>query len=152
MEEDKSSPGMDLRTSTQILSVHGDWQLTRPFLVSGRYAAKWSGDQSNGISTKYRAQVVGTRATWEFAPKWDVGFVASMLFSNGMQSKQYGVGLELGYLAAQNLWVSAGYNFFGYKDADMAGADYTAKGPYVRLRYKFDESLLDGADNKKVAK
>ncbi len=40
-----------------------------------------------------------------------------------------------------NLWVSAGYNFFGYRDADLQGADYTAKGPYVRLRYKFDESL-----------
>jgi hypothetical protein len=34
----------------------------------------------------------------------------------------------------------------------MAGADYTAKGPYVRLRYKFDESLLDGADNKKASR
>ena len=45
---------------------------------------------------------------------------------------------------ATNLWVSAGYNFFGYKDADLAGADYTAKGPFVRVRYKFDEELLRG--------
>jgi hypothetical protein len=51
----------------------------------------------------------------------------------------------MGYLVATNLWVSAGYNFTGYKDADLAGADYTARGPYVRLRYKFDETVFDGA-------
>jgi hypothetical protein len=60
------------------------------------------------------------------------------------------VGIEAGYMLAQNLWVSAGYNIFGYKDPDMQGADYTAKGVYVRLRYKFDETTLDGITNKKA--
>ena len=46
---------------------------------------------------------------------------------------------------ATNLWVSAGYNFFGYRTRTSRARDYTAKGPYVRLRYKFDESLLQGA-------
>jgi len=142
MERDASTPGLDLRTSTQILSVHADYQPQRPFLVSGRYAAKWSDDKSNGLSTRYRAQVVGVRATYEFAPKWDVGLATSLLAGEGAQSKQYGVGFEVGYLVAQNLWVSAGYNVVGYRDADMAGADYTAKGPFVRLRYKFDEETL----------
>jgi len=53
------------------------------------------------------------------------------------------LGVELGYLLATNFWVSAGYNVFGYRDADLAGADYTAKGPFVRLRYKFDETLFE---------
>jgi hypothetical protein len=48
----------------------------------------------------------------------------------------------VGYSVATNLWVSAGYNFFGYRDTDLAGADYTAKGPFVRLRYKFDENIF----------
>jgi hypothetical protein len=81
--------------------------------------------------------------TYEFAPRWDVGFVSSALFGDSTASRQYGVGLEVGYLLATNLWVSAGYNFSGYRDADLAGADYTTKGPYVRLRYKFDEALLE---------
>jgi hypothetical protein len=85
------------------------------------------------------------RATWEFASKWDAGIVTSVLMGGTGSSKQYGVGVELGYLVAQNLWVSAGYNVFGYKDPDMAGADYTARGPFVRLRYKFDEALLGAA-------
>ena len=135
-----------LRNTTQILSVNADWQLSRPFLVTGRYAAKWSEDNSNGLSTRYRAQVVGVRGTWEFTPKWDVGIVTSALLGGtGTSSRQYGVGLEVGYLLATNLWVSGGYNFFGYKDDDLSGNDYTVKGPYVRLRYKFDESILPRA-------
>lgn len=143
LEQDDTQSGVQLKSSTTLISVHADWQPRRPFLVTGRYAAKWTTDKSNGLASRYRAQVVGGRATWEFAPRWDLGFVTSLLFGDGTDSRHYGVGLELGYLVTTNLWVSAGYNFFGYRDADLAGADYTAKGPYVRLRYKFDEALLE---------
>ena len=71
--------------------------------------------------------------------------MTSLLIGDATDSRHYGVGLELGYLVTTNLWVSAGYNFFGYRDADLAGADYTARGAYVRMRYKFDESLLESA-------
>jgi uncharacterized repeat protein (TIGR01451 family) len=143
IENNDSQAGVALRSSTQIVSVHADWQPIRPFLVTGRYAAKWSEDKSNGLSTKYRAQVVGGRVTWEFAPKWDVGLASSAIFGDGSSSHQYAAGIEVGYLLATNLWVSAGFNFTGYKDADLAGADYTTKGAFVRLRYKFDEAIFD---------
>jgi hypothetical protein len=136
---------MDLKSETTLFSVHADWQPRRPFLVSGRYAAKWTTDNSNGLATKYRAQVVGARGNWEFAPRWDVSLVTSALFGESASSRQYGVGLEVGYMLTTNLWASAGYNFYGYKDADLAGADYTAKGPFIRLRYKFDETLIENA-------
>jgi hypothetical protein len=145
LEQDDTQAGLQLKSSTTLVSVHADWQPRRPFLVSGRYAAKWTTDKSNGLTSKFRAQVVGGRATWEFAPRWDIGFVTSLLVGESFDSRQYGLGLELGYLVTTNLWVSAGYNFFGYRDADLAGADYTAKGPYVRVRYKFDETTLEAA-------
>src|SRR5206468_12330307 len=121
LEKNDETAGVDLKTDTTILSLHADWQLSRPFLVSGRYAAKWSTDRSNGLSTRYRAQAVGARGTWEFAPKGDVSPAASGLFGENVNSRQYGVGIEVGYLLATNLWVSGGYNFAGYRDADMAG-------------------------------
>jgi hypothetical protein len=145
LDQDDTQAGLQLKSSTTLVSLHADWQPRRPFLVSGRYAAKWTTDNSNGLTTRYRAQVIGGRATWEFAPRWDLGFVTSLLLGEGADSRQYGVGFELGYLVTTNLWVSAGYNFFGYRDADLAGADYTAKGPYVRLRYKFDETMVESA-------
>jgi hypothetical protein len=152
VENDDTQPGIELRNSTQIVSIHADWQPKRPFLVTARYAAKWAQDKSSGLATRYRAQVVGGRFTWEFAPKWDVGLVSSALFGSTSASRQYGVGLEVGYLVATNLWVSAGYNFFGYKDADLADSDYTSKGAYVRLRYKFDENVFGAMPEAVAAK
>jgi len=152
LENNNLQEGIELKNSTQIVSIHADWQPQRPFLVTGRYAAKWSQDKSNGLATRYRAQVIGGRLTWEFAPRWDIGLVSSALFGESSASRQYGLGLELGYLVATNLWVSAGYNLAGYRDADLAGADYTTKGLYVRLRYKFDESLFEAASPAAEAK
>lgn len=145
LESDTTQPGMHLRIATDLVSINADWQLNRPFLVSGRYAARWTSDKSLGLSTKAHAQVAGARATWEFAPRWDVSFVASVLAGSPGDARQYAAGVELGYLIATNLWVSAGYNFSGYKDAELAGGDQTAKGAYVRMRYKFDEAVLPEA-------
>ena len=100
-------------------------------------------------SSRIPAQVVGGRATWEFAPRWDASIVSSALFGDSASSRQYGVGVEVGYLLVTNLWVSAGYNVSGYKDADLAGADYTTKGAYVRMRYKFDETLITPSQESK---
>jgi len=89
--------------------------------------------------------MAGARLTWEFAPKWDAGFVTQVLLGEGGKSRQYGLGVEVGYLVATNLWVSAGYNLFGWRDDDLAAGENTEKGPYLRLRYKFDEMLFEGA-------
>jgi hypothetical protein len=146
-EEDTTMPGIALKRTTELVSVNANWQPHPPFLVSGRYAAKWASDKSEGLSTRYRAQLVQGRATWEFLPRWDVGIVASALFGNTYANRVYGVGLEVGYMVTTNLWMSAGYNFFGYKDEDLSNGDYTAKGGFVRLRYKFDEELFDSLGN-----
>jgi hypothetical protein len=42
----------------------------------------------------------------------------------------------------KDLWVSAGYNFVGLKDRDLTANEYTSKGAYIRLRFKFDETGL----------
>jgi len=98
-----------------------------------------------GIGGVFFAHQNGFINSDSFVFAFSVSMLTSVLMGGTGSSKQYGVGVELGYLVAQNLWVSAGYNVFGYKDPDMAGADYTARGPFVRLRYKFDEALLGAA-------
>ena len=143
-ERDDTQPGLALRRTVDLVSMHADWKPVRPFLLTGRYAAKWTKEDTAGITSKYRAQLVGGRATWEFAPKWDIGLAASGLFGERLASRQYAVGIELGYLLATNLWLSAGYNILGFHDDDLSAGEYTNRGAYVRLRYKFDESLLGG--------
>ena len=69
---------------------------------------------------------------------------ASGLFSSG--GRQYGLGLETGYAIVDNLWASVGYNFIGFSDDDLVESDYTRRGIYLRLRFKFDEKLFRGRD------
>jgi len=140
-ERDNTQATLDLRRTVELVSLHADWQPRRPFLVTAHYAAKWSNDNSNGLAARYQAQLVSGRFTWEFAPRWDFGIAASGLFGQG-GSRQYGTGIEVGYLLTTNLWLSAGYNVFGYHDDDLTAGEYTNKGAYVRLRYKFDETTL----------
>ncbi len=143
-ESDTTQPGIDLKRSVEIVSVHGNYQPTKPFLLSGRVASKWAKDQSVGIVTKGRAHLLSTRATYDLTNRWDIGLTGSLLGTGGLRSKQYGLGLEAGYLITGNLWGSVGYNFFGYTDDDLIGTDYTNRGAYLRLRYKFDEELFQG--------
>ena len=126
----------------ELFSLHANWQPRRPFTFSGRYAAKWVNENSNGIKAKNNAHLLSARAIWEIAPRWDVSVTGSTVIGRTLQSKTYAVGLELGFLVMENLWLSGGYNFYGYRDDDFANGEYTNKGTYLRLRYKFDEDLF----------
>ena len=146
---DTTQPGIELKRTIELISIHANWQPRRPFTFSARLAAKWVNEKSNGLRSKNGTQLVSGRAIWDIAPRWDASVNASMLFGNGAKSKYYGVGVELGFMVMDNLWVSAGYNFFGYRDEDLTAGEYTNKGVFLRLRYKFDEDLF--ATGKPVA-
>lgn len=147
-ENDTTQPGVELKRTVELISIHANWQPRRPFTFSGRYAAKWTNEQSNDLRTKNNAHLLAGRAIWEFAPRWDASLNASTLLSNGVQSKYYGLGVEIGFMVMENLWLSAGYNVFGYRDDDLTSGEYTNKGAFVRLRYKFDEDLFTPKKNK----
>ena len=51
-----------------------------------------------------------------------------------------------GYAIVDNLWASVGFNFIGFSDDDLVESDYTRRGLYLRLRFKFDETLFRGRD------
>jgi hypothetical protein len=141
-EKDTTQTDLQLKRTVELISLHANWQPVRPFTFGARYAAKWTDDNSNGLRTKNNAQLVSGRMIWEVAPRWDVSVHGSTIVGRGASPKYYGLGLELGFMVMENLWLSGGYNFFGYRDEDFANGDYTNKGAYLRLRYKFDEDLF----------
>jgi hypothetical protein len=100
-------------------------------------------DKSLGLDSSAGDQLASLRLTYDLAKHWDVGFLGSTMFNSGFSSRQYSAGPELGRLLAKNLWVSAGYNVLGYRDTDLSGENQMRRGAYGRLRFKFDESLLE---------
>ncbi len=148
-EHDTTQVGIELKRTVELISIHANWQPRRPFTFSARYAAKWANEKSNGIASRNNAQLISGRAIWDIAPRWDISVNASTMFGKGSQSKYYGLGVELGYMVMENLWISGGYNFFGYRDDDLTSGEYTNKGAFIRLRYKFDEDLFAAGKSSK---
>ena len=132
-----------LKTAVDIASFHFNYQPQRSWVMSGRYATKYVTDDSFGLASKSSGQLISGRMTYDITSKWDIGVIALLHGDNGFANRKTGIGLEAGYQIQENMWLSAGYNLFGFKDKDLAGQDYTDKGFYVRLRYKFDETLFD---------
>jgi hypothetical protein len=136
-----------LKSRAWIASLHGDYHPSRPWWMTGRLAGKWQKDRfENGVASDFKAQLLSGRLVWDVTENWDAGLMAATQFGdNGARQSAYGV--EVGYLLQQNLWLSAGYNATGFAgDADLAGYEYTRRGAYIRLRFKFDENLFKGRD------
>lgn len=131
-----------VKRAVHIVSAHANYQPSRALVYTARYAGKFVEENSAGLDSSSITHLLSTRVTRDLAKNWDIGVMASTLFSGDLGSRQYGMGAEAGYLVKENLWVSVGYNLMGFKDKDLAGEDYTDKGVYIRLRYKFDENVF----------
>ena len=125
-----------------IISGHVNHQFNPQLQLSARVAAKWAHDRSLGLDSRETTQLFAARATCDIAPRWDLGVQAAALIGASGRAHQLGLGAEAGYLLADNLWVSVGWNVFGFTDRDLTAQDYTKRGFYVRLRFKFDEALF----------
>ncbi|WP_394753701.1 DUF11 domain-containing protein [Crenothrix sp.] len=140
MEEQKG--GIDpYREKSHIVSTHINYQPRRDLIASGRYAVKWSDQKRDNVNTNSLTQLIYGRTTWDFLPDWDISLQSGVLKDE--HAIQFGAGMELGYQAVNDLWVSVGYNMQGFDGGDLKGTDYTAQGFYVRMRFKFDEGLFN---------
>lgn len=138
----------ELRSAAWIVSTHADWHPSRPWWLSGRAAAKWQRDRfESGVASRFEAQLLSGRVVYDITEDWDLGLMAAAQFGQG-GARQTALGVEAGYLLQQNLWLSFGVNASGFAgDADLVGYEYTRRGAYLRLRFKFDENLFKGRDH-----
>ncbi|SDI68906.1 DUF11 domain-containing protein [Variovorax sp. OV700] len=128
-------------TSADIVSAHFNYNPRPGTVINGRYAAKWSRADDGWLKSTYWAHLLQARYTQDINKDWDFGIQAGLLHGKG-GALQKTMGAEVGYQVMKDLWVSAGYNFVGLKDRDLTANEYTSKGAYIRLRFKFDETGL----------
>jgi hypothetical protein len=141
-QEDVRTQGVDeLKAKVHVVSLDADYHPRRPVWYAGKIAGKWRSDVLAGETNKFDAQLLQGRVIWDITNRWDASLIASVLGSNGFKNRRSGVGLELGRVITDNLWLSAGYNFRDLVDKDLL-TDYSYQGPFIRLRYKFDENLF----------
>lgn len=128
-----------------IASVVSDWHPHRNWWLTGRLAGKRQTDLFADGNSSFRAWLAGGRLTYSLTERWDLSGMFHRMWRPGGIS-QNAAGAELGYLVTDNVWLSGGYNWAGFRDRDLAGSEYTSQGGYLRLRFKFDERLFSGSD------
>ncbi|NOT33722.1 MAG: hypothetical protein HOP12_06065, partial [Candidatus Eisenbacteria bacterium] len=132
------------RRVANILSLHAAGPLDDAIEASFGVAAKLVNERSAGFGASSRAQWIHGRLAHDLGTRWDVGLASSMRFADTWRDRQSSYGLELGRDLGRGVWASLGWNHDGFADADLPDEAWTRQGLYLRLRAKFDESIVNG--------
>lgn len=134
--------GAEDRTRKVINNWKGNYMPHRDHQIALSYGVKYVLSNFDGAEYDGVTHYAGTEYRYDLNPRWDVGVHADTLYSANADNRRYSYGLSTGWNLAKNLWLSVGYNFDGFRDADFSLANYTAEGPFVKLRVKFDQQTL----------
>lgn len=110
--------------------------------IALQYGAKYVFDTISNESYSGYTDLPGLEARYDLTKRWDIGVHASMLHSWQAEQMDYRTGLSVGYNVIKNAWISLGYNLTGFHDEDFSAADYTAQGPFIKFRLKFDQQTV----------
>lgn len=127
----------DYTTDALIFSTEGVYQVRPDLQLMAKYAGKLEKDDS---FSSYTDMIAG-RFVYDLSDRFDVGAEYRLLTSHLTQTRLHGGSVEFGYRVIEDLWLSLGYSFDRF-DEDLAGDSYRGEGPYLKLRFKFDENTL----------
>ncbi len=103
------------------------------------YGAKYVFTQFDHIDYKGYTDVLGVEVRRDIGHQLDVGFHADVRHAWSAHDISYAYGPTLGVSPFTNAWFSLGYNVKGYSDRDFSAAHHSQQGPFISLRYKFDQ-------------
>lgn len=129
-------------SSRIVNNLHANWQLDPSLQLGLQYGARfvsstYEGDEYAGVS-----DIAGLDVRRQMNKRYDLGLHLAALHSWESDVMDYSVGLDVGVSFAKNIWVSLGYNFAGFRDADFSASRHTAQGPYLQIRIKADQDIF----------
>lgn len=114
------------------------WQL------SANYGVKYNKTEINDQSLDSVTHLLGGETRFDLTQKIDFGLRAQVLTNSDFSETNYSFGPSIGVAPVDNLWVSLGYNFSGFRDDDFEAAEFSRDGFYFKLRFKFDQYSARG--------
>ncbi|MFO7982449.1 MAG: OmpA family protein [Desulfuromonadales bacterium] len=140
--EEESTDTFDYDNWRIINNLNANYKPNRRTQISLQYGLKYVRDQIDGASYDGFTDLTGVEARYDLTERWDIGLRGSLLHSWNGHQIDYGAGASLGYNVVKNAWVSLGYNLLGFRDEDFSRADFTAQGPFMNFRFKFDQNSV----------
>ena len=140
-----SGSGTDTDNRRAVNNLNANFRPDRRSQLSLQYGAKYVLESVNGAPFSGYTDLVGVEGRYDLTKSWDLGLRGSLLHTWSSGQVVGSSGLSVGYNIVENAWLSLGYNLIGFSDKDFSVANYTAQGPYVRFRFKFDQNSVKDA-------
>jgi hypothetical protein len=140
---EKDSPAHPGAVDREILSsLEADYRPNLTWELEGKLAARWISNSFRGLAADASAFMYQTQIVRTIAEKWDAGLTGRLVYQKETRTLSYGGGIEVGRLAAHDLWVGAGYDFGGHDDREESINSFARNGFHVGIRLKFDEKIM----------
>ncbi len=140
--EDASSPTAAQSSWRFINNFNANRRIGASTQLSLQYAFKYVRSDFDGDGYTGYTDLIGLDLRRGIRGKWDMGMSASIYHSYQSDILDYGLGIDVGYNVADNMWLTLGYNLAGFEDDDFSQARYTAQGPFLRFTMKADQDTL----------
>ena len=108
----------------------------------GRYASRFARDTFEGASLRSYTEVWEGRLMVDLARRVTAGIAGRLLRQPSSATSMTGLGLESGFMVAPDLWLVGGYTVTGFSDSRFPDGNRRSRGPFLSLRFKFDERLI----------
>ena len=138
-----------LTTTTEsrrlVNNLNANFKRDKKTQISLQYGAKYVLETIDAQEFSGYTDLMGIEGRYDIDSKWDVGVRGSLLHTWGNGEMLGSSGVSVGYNIVENAWLSLGYNVIGFSDKDFSASNYTAQGPYMRFRFKFDQNSVKDA-------
>jgi len=128
-----------------VNNLNANYRPDKQTQLSIQYGSKYVMEQIDDRDYGGYTDLIGLEGRYDLTREWDLGLRSSLLHTWENSQFGYSFGPSVGYNVMENAWISLGYNIVGFHDKDFSAANYTAQGPFVQFRFKFDQnSVKDG--------
>jgi hypothetical protein len=143
--EEQNGGDPDFSNWRIVNNINANYKPGHRTQIALQYGLKYVAETIGGDDYSGFTDLIGLEARYDINKRWDIGMRGSVLHSWSGGQYDYSSGISLGYSFVENTWICAGYNFIGFDDQDFSKGSYTAQGPFLQFRVKFDQQSVRDA-------
>ena len=142
--EKTSSNESSIRNRKAVNNINLNYTIDDQQQLATHLGIKYTLDNIDGEEYQGFTNLLGFQYIYDLHERIDLSLHGDILYSSNSDNYRYSLGPSAGFNVYKNLWLSVGYNIDGFEDEDFSQSEYTASGPYLKMRFKFDKNTLSG--------
>ncbi|MCK4548791.1 MAG: OmpA family protein [Candidatus Krumholzibacteria bacterium] len=125
-----------------VVMTEANYHLSDRWELEGKVVGRWVENTFRQLTVSSSSYMYQTQLIRLFGRTWDVSVAGRVVQQIETGTLRYGGGIEVGRIIRENVWVGAGYDFGGHRDAGTEVNEFTQNGFHIGIKLKFDEKLL----------